>query len=278
MLGIKTVPYMTAIIPSNLNRPRRSSIRRSKPVDLEAIHAWLIEEENQEIHGNFLCNWSVIEGAHRKGDLLVYIDGKTGLPLAFQLGRLIRPGILQVRSAYRGIGIGRKMVERCITWATKHNQNLLFIQCKPSTSISFWQHMGFTLIENADRENYAYQIIDEPLELPEHGTAVTVVIRFFPESKKWNPETVPYTGYSPTAKLTPGNIIYLAKRVQFHDEAFPNVRDVVVEIEVNGNSQFCDKAKYNDAHKIGIRRCTNGFYIDMVHLECNAQQGIPADT
>lgn len=257
---------MTLTAVTNLNHVRRSSIRRSKRTDLEAIHTWLLEEEAQEVHGNFLCNWSAIERSHRDGDLLVYIDGKTGLPLAFQLGRLIRPGILQVRYGYRRTGLGQKMVERCVALAKKRNQYLLYIECNPSTSIPFWQRMGFTLIKSDSERNYAFRIMDKPLELPADGNDVAVVIRFFPESKKWEAATKPYVVHSSRARVTPDGVVHLAERVQFHEEAFPNVRDVVVEIEVEGSYRFCDKAKYNKAQEIGVTRCMNGFYIDTVRL------------
>jgi len=252
-------------VATKMNRAHRSSIRRSEPADLDAIYNWLIEEEAQGVHGNFLCNWSVIERAHRDGDLLVYVDGRTGLVLSFQLGGLIRPGILQVRHACRGTGIGRKMVQRCISLASKRDQCLLYIECKPSTSIRFWQRMGFTLIESANGKNYAYQIIDKPLQLPDQGAVVTVMIRFFPEARKWEPDTKPYVVLSPPARLAPDGTVYLAHRIQFHEEAFPNVRDVVVEIELEGSSQYCDKAKYDEARQIGVMRCINGYYIDVVH-------------
>lgn len=251
-------------IASKLNRSPRSSIRRSTEADLDAIHAWLIEEEAAEVHGNFLCNWSWLERAHRDGELLVYVDGKTRLPVAFQLGRLIRPGILQVRYGYRGMGIGRKMVERCITLANKRNQCLLFIECNPSTSIPFWVKMGFTLLENGSGKHFAYRVIDKTLVLPAQGVTTKVVIRFFPEERKWEPKTKPYAVCSPRAMLAPDGTIYLAQRVQFHEEAFPNVRDVVIEIEVNGSCRFRDKAKYDEARKIGVTRCTNGYYVDVL--------------
>jgi GNAT superfamily N-acetyltransferase len=256
---------MTGNVVTKINRAHRSSIRRSKPADLDAIHNWLIEEEAQGFDGNFLCNLSVIERAHRDGDLLVYVDGKTGLPLAFQVGGLIRPGILQVRHAYRGTGIGRKMIQRCISLAFKRDQCLLYIECKPSTSIPFWQRMGFTLIEGANGKNYAYHIINKPLQLPEKSVAVAVVIRFFPESRKWKPDTKAYAVFSPPAGRAPDGTLYLAHRVQFHEKAFFNVRDAVVEIELEGNSRYRDKAKYEEAHKIGVMRCINGYYIDMLH-------------
>lgn len=255
---------MTENAATKPNRSSRSSIRRATNADLDAIHTWLIEEDVQEVHGNFLCNWSLLERAHHDCELLVYVDGKTRLPVAFQLGRLIQPGILQVRYAYRGIGIGRKMVGRCIALAKKRDQCLLFIKCKPSTSIPFWEQMGFTLVENASGENCAYQVIEKSLQLPPQGVVAAVVISFFPEERKWELTTKPYSVCSPQAMLAADGGVYLAQRVQFHEEAFPNVRDVVVEIEVNGTCRFRDKAKYEEARRMGVTRCTNGYYIDVI--------------
>jgi GNAT superfamily N-acetyltransferase len=121
-----------------MSNRQHSSIRKSRPQDLVAIEKWLKEEDAQGVHGNFLCNWLVIERSHRDGDLFVYIDGTLQQPIAFQVGGLLSPGILQVRSQYRARGIGRKMVDHCISVAEKKGEHLLYIQCKPSTSIPFW--------------------------------------------------------------------------------------------------------------------------------------------
>jgi GNAT superfamily N-acetyltransferase len=255
---------MTENAATNPSRSSRSPIRWATDADLEAIHTWLIEEDAQEVPGNFLCNWSLLERAHHDGELLVYVDGKTCLPVAFQLGMLIRPGILQVRYDYRGMGIGRKMVEHCIALAMGQDECLLFIECKPSTSIPFWEQMGFALVENASGKNCAYQVIEKSLQLPQQGVAAAVVIRFFPEERKWELTTKPYSVCSPQAMLAADGGVYLAQRVQFHKEAFPNVRDVVIEIEVNGTCRFRDKAKCEKACRMGVTSCTNGYYIDTI--------------
>ncbi len=248
---------------------RRSSIRRSTTSDLKAIHVWLLEEDAQDVHGNFLCNWSFIESSHRDGALLVYIDGPSGLPVAFQLGGLIRPGILQVRNAYRGMGIGRKMVERCKALALKRGESLLYIQCKPSSSIPFWKHMGFTLIEGDGWNHYAYQVLDKALDLPAEGEPVSVQISFYPHRRKWEPDTAPYSTYSPQATRTANGTIHLAQRIQFHEEAIRRERgdDLVVEVTVDGHRRYLDKAKYSEAKRIGVRRCMNGSYIDAIFPE-----------
>lgn len=245
-----------------LQARKRSSIRRSTDQDLAFIHAWLMEEDSQGVHGNFLCNWRVIEKAHAKKELLVYIDGKIGQPVGYQIGGLISPGILQVRNSFRKKGIGRKLVERCVALANKNNEPCLYIQCKPSSSIPFWQNMGFTLIECNNFNGYAYRVIDKDLEIPREGTDVGVSIAFYPKSKKWTPQEKSYLNFAPAARLGPNGMIYLAHRIIFHESAFPKSDDVVVEVEICGTTFYLDKARYQEARDLGVIRCQNGYYID----------------
>ena len=46
-----------------------------------------------------------------------------------------------------------------------------------------------------------------------------------------------------------------------HDER----GDIVVEITVGGSRRYLDKAKYPEAKRLGLQRCTNGFYIDRIY-------------
>lgn len=245
-----------------LQTRKRSSIRRSTDQDLAFIHAWLMEEDAQGVHGNFLCNWRVIEDSHTNKELLVYIDGTIGQPVGYQLGGLMDPGILQVHDSFRGKGIGRKLVERCITLANKNNEPCLYIQCKPSSSIPFWQNMGFTIIECNNFNGYAYRVIEKDLEIPIEGTDVGVSIAFYPESKKWTPQEKPYLNLTPAARIGPNGMIYLAHRIIFHERAFPKSNDAVVEVEICGSTFYLDKARYQEAQDLGVIRCQNGYYID----------------
>ena len=246
---------------------KRSSIRRSTSNAISAIHEWLVRDDELGMHGNFLCNWSVIERCHKEGGLLTYIDGATALPVGFQLGGLVRPGILQVRHDFRGKGIGRKLVNRCISLAQKHDECLLYIQCKPSTSIPFWQRMGFTLQSGGDVKYYAYRILEKKLMQPASGTRVQVDIRFFPEERKWLDATHAYSEHSVAGIRTADSKVHLPERVQFHKEIYKTGRDTVVEIEIEGEKIYLDKAKYQEAQKIGVCRCINGFYVDQIKLE-----------
>lgn len=251
-----------------LRAARRQRQRRvvRHPVHLRDHHSWLIAEKAKGIPGNFLCNWSSIERAHQSGGLLVFTDGKLGAPVAFQLGGLVEPGILQVKSSHQGQGIGKKMVERCVTLARKRKECLLRIQCEPPTSIPFWQRMGFTIDSAPTGEVYAYRVLEAPLVLPDAGTAAHVMVRFYPESRMWVPETQPYAEFSPQAKLAANGDVHLAQRVLFHEDLYPRTdrQDLVVEIEVNGQRVYRDKAKYGSSRKVGVKRCMNGYYLDRV--------------
>ena len=255
---------------------RRSSIRRSTDADLKAVLLWLEEQDRQGIEGNFWCNRGRIQYAYEQDELIVYIDGRSGDPVAFQLGGLVTPGILQVRHAYRDQGIGTRIVRHCIARAQRNNQPLLRIQCKPRTSIPFWKRMGFTLFDgktgfDVDHSDiYAYRILEQKLPLPDGMQRASIRVRFFPEERKWLSEdkAAAFATFAPEAVLLEDGSIQLAERVCFHEYLFPKLacggNDTVVEIDVDGVILYRDKAKYDEASAIGIQRCTNGFYIDAI--------------
>ena len=236
---------------------------------MEAIYNWLADENQREVPGNFLCNWRLTKNCHEDRELLVYVDGKTQLPIAYQWGGLLHSGILQVKEDMRGKGIGTKLVARRIAEAYKKNECILCIQCKPSSSIPFWEKMGFTVFGNA-YDKYAYRILEKKLTLPGDGQLINIIIRFYPEDKKWSHElTDPIECFSPAATKTTDNTVYLSERVSFFDHICRNnsSRDVVIEIEINGEIIYCDKAKYEEAQNLGVRRCLNGFYLDSIQLK-----------
>lgn len=243
---------------------RRSTIRRSTDADLKAIHLWLLAQSKRNDPDTFLCNWRLTKDCHRDGELLVYVDGESGVPVAYQWGGLIRPGILEVRYDMRGKGIGRRLVERRIREAYKRDLCFLLIQCKPSSSIPFWKRMGFTLFNTVDGENYAYRLLKKTHQLPTEAAPVSVAIRFYPENRKWSENVAPLCIAKPAAVRTPDNVVHLSERVFCFKELYPDTRDPVVEIEVSGQLLYCDKAKYEEAQRIGVRRCPNGFFIDHV--------------
>lgn len=136
--------------------------------------------------------------------------------------------------------------------------------------------MGFTLFEDKTRfdfdhsDIYAYRILAKNFPLPEGIPRASIRVRFFPEERKWLSEdkTAAFATFSPKAVLLENGSIQLAERVCFHEYLFPKLahggNDTVVEIDVEGSIIYCNKAKYDEASAIGIKRCINGFYIDAI--------------
>lgn len=249
---------------STIKRNGRSSIRRSTDADIEFIHSWVIEEDALGIPGSFLCNWSLTEECHREGKLLVFVEGKSGFPVAYQWGGLIRPGILQVRHDMRGKGIGRNLVARCIANAYRHDECMLYIECNPASSIPFWKAMDFELLDRGGDNHYAFRTLNKAFALPPNAHEVHVEIGFYPESRRWNKTVPPLVSASPAAARAPDDTVHLAERVFFFEALYPNSSDAVIEIEIDGQRLFGDKAKYPAATRIGVRCCTNGYYIDKI--------------
>lgn len=241
----------------------KSNIRKSTDADVEAIRRWLAEEKSQDIEGNFLCNWNLTLKAHSEGKLLVYIDPANGEPVAYQWGNLIWPGILQVRNDMRHRGIGRELVNRSIEEARRKVTPLLFVQCAPESSIPFWERMGFTIVQFMGK-THGCRVLSKRLRRPKNGVDVSVTIRFYPEERKWKPDIPAISEVSTAARMTEDGIIHLSDRVLYHERIYSReqVGDVVVEIEINGKSVYCDKAKYRDAKALGVAECLNGYYVD----------------
>jgi GNAT superfamily N-acetyltransferase len=243
---------------------RRSSIRRSTDADIVEIHKWIEDQKARDVHGTFHLNWKLTKKCHEEGKLIVYIDGSSGKPVAYQWGALLTSGILEVRDDMRGKGIGKKMVQRRIADAYKKDECLLHIQCKPSTSIAFWQKMGFKLLPSVGWNTYAYRILEKQHELPSESKPVLVQIHFYPSTRMWAKDAALLFSIAPTAAQTSDGVVHLAERVFYFDEFHIDERNPFVEIVVDGNLRLNESAANSNAHRIGITRCRNGFFIDKI--------------
>jgi GNAT superfamily N-acetyltransferase len=242
-------------------------IRWSKNHDMQPIHDWLREENRLEVHGNFLCNWNLTMQCHEEGLLLVLIDEIEGIPVAYQWGQLLSSGILQVRSGWRGKGLGRLVVEHCVELALQQDEMVLQVECKPSSSIPFWEAMGFTIIEGEFGENAkGFRVLSKELELPLGGRPVLATISSFPEERKWQEDVPAIASYRPDAIVADDGKVYLAERASFPISFRRLSRDLVIEIIVDGELIYRDKAKYQGAQDHGVKLCRNGFYIDAVTI------------
>jgi GNAT superfamily N-acetyltransferase len=255
-----------------MTKSTNDEIRQSTDDDFKAIADWLRDEDKQGAPGSFYCNLEIIEASHREGKLLVYVDGTTGLPVAFQLGGLIGPGILEVRHDMRGRGIGRKLVEHCIEKARARNECILKIECTPPTSIPFWNKMGFKLFDPKAQRRLAYRIVEKRHQLPAGGVPADVVIRFFQLGQRHQKGARPCKLSRPAAVRTGDGLVHLDHQVQFCTELYPNIVDAVVRIDVDGETLCFEKAKYDLAKRLGVQRCPHGFFIDHIDPSATKEQ------
>ena len=226
------------------------------------IRAWLEQQQRDKVHGTFLCNWGLTQRLHGEGKLLVYVD-EAGEPVAYQWGGLLQSGILEVRNDLRGRGIGKALVEHRLFEAVEAGEDILHIQCKPSTSIPFWERMGFELRPAADGTNYARRYMPRMLELPSAGLPVQVLVEWFPEERKWKPEAAAVRSQLIAGVLLDDDEVHLAERALCADDEVE--RDPVLRVSVDGKEWYCDKAKYAVSDELGVERCRNGFYLDMLY-------------
>jgi GNAT superfamily N-acetyltransferase len=237
-------------------------IRKADQRDLDEVTRWLKEEEEMGVDG-FFCNLNVIEDAYSQGDLYVLLDAPATGPVAFVADASRGPDILEVRHDRRGAGLGRKLAEFIIEQARLRDRCALDIECAPATSIPFWKRMGFQMYGR----NRAYLLLEKRHELPDGASEAAVTITFFPEDAKWSEDVLPLAQHSPKAVWLNASRIKLAERVfLFTATMVPSFKDPVVAIDVDGKQLYKDKAKYQDAQRLGVRRDINGFFIDELTL------------
>jgi hypothetical protein len=164
------------------------------------------------------------------------------------------------------VGIGRKLVDYCVARARRRNECLLRIECKPHSSTGFWEKMGFRLIDPNAERRLAYRIIEKRHRLPKDPKQVQVHIAFYRQHDPKVQTMEPLQAFEPKAVQTTDGMVHLDRQVQFYPRVLFEEGDPIVRIEVNGRPLCFEKAKYKLAMRLGVGRCTNGFYVDRINL------------
>lgn len=235
-------------------------IRCANKDDMTLIHNWLREQHRSGVEESFLCNWEVINRIFASEKIFVYVESDTSCPIAYLTKGF---DILEVKYNFRGKGIGRALVNYGLIQAKESNETIIDIECMPESSIPFWEHMGFKLYD----ETHAYIKIEKINLFGDEAVPADVKISFYPERRKWNKETMAIEVFRPDAAKDQEGIIDLQRRVSIFTGLEIWDRDPVVNISINGNVVYEDKAKYDEALWLGVRRTLNSFYIDSIHAE-----------
>ena len=226
-------------------------LRLANEQDLNKIKVWLEEQDGE----TFLCNFDLTTKQYDNKELLVYFDLNKDIPIAYLW---LDFGILEVKQDYQNKGIGKEFVKEAIEYIKKNSdRRCLYIECTPDISIPFWKKQGFTIYA----ENYAYFIIDEELNLPNKGQPVDISIKLYEEGREWDKNIQPLKTLNRKGKKI-DNIIYLNEIIVICSRfELWKGRDVYIEIFVDKNIIYKDKAKRSEGAKMGIENVGGSFII-----------------
>ena len=245
-----------------------SQVRPARAEDLVVIHEWLQQQQAAGVEGTFLCNWSITKEVFEEGRLEVFDDDAAGGVVAYQFGGLIRNGILEVKADQRVRGVGTAFVRHMLAQAYAENEDILVVECSPTTSVPFWKQMGFTVLETAANEKlHATRILRRRWDMAAGEDSCNVDIAIYPECKQWDLQTQ-WLQRRTLVGTTAEGVVHLPERVHWRS-SWADSRDehnAVLSIEVDGRQVYVGKIRSAKAADLGVRECGNGYFLDAVSL------------
>lgn len=127
-------------------------IRRATKKDLAVVEKWLRAEYKRDGKG-FYCNWNVIVKIFESKQLFVLAIGED--VVGFVADGWSGPEIVNVRRDKQGMGYGRRLAKWAIASAARRGRSIIKVQCAPTTSLPFWEKMGFTRCSGERNRVYA---------------------------------------------------------------------------------------------------------------------------
>lgn len=112
--------------------------------DLEKIKKWLIEED-REFNEGFYCNWTIIEKAFKKKELVTldFKDTPIGF-LVWSKGEIyVEIDILEIKPKHRKKGVGQFFFETISEYFKLQGFLAIKLFCSPRESEKFWKKMEF---------------------------------------------------------------------------------------------------------------------------------------
>lgn len=234
--------------------PRTTTAPNFRPADaddLRKIEVWLREERAATGEG-FYCNWNIITGALKTGELFVVDVG--GEPVAFLANEGTHHNIAEVRPDLRGQGYGKVIADAMIAQSEALGLSVIEIACAPEESASFWAKKGFTPVPSRQGYGggiYAYREIPRPQKLS-RGRRVPFAVRFFEERVRFSGGE-PFRVYEGEGEKMRSGRVRLPERAVCYDPKLEHLLDCYAEIEVEGVRLFFDKTKRDAAREFGIQ-------------------------
>lgn len=239
-----------------MNTPN-GRVRPARDSDIPIIEAWLPTDRRGD---TLAVNWDLTKRVYKEDGMLVWEDAATQEPVAYFWGSLnSTSSILEVHPARRRDGIGRAFVEYLLEQSRADGELLLEIEAAPPSSEPFWRTMGFEFPRDEWEPRIGRRMLSHEQPIPE-GQLVQVKVSFFHESVKYaaTPQQ-PLAEYGLTGAYDVDGVLVLNEKVAYWSPA--DGRDLVVRVDVEGNTVYFDKAKYAAGGALGITRCKNGFAI-----------------
>lgn len=241
-----------------------SEVQAVTEQDLNVILGWLQREHEEDGEG-FWCNRNMITRSLREnGNFLVIRED--GEAVAFQVRQHdSMTGILCVRKDRQRQGYGTALASFSVTRAYKNNVNVLYRECTPSSSLPFWEKMGFERYGDSSPPITVRRVLHRKNDIPTNLPTVEVTVGFYPEEAAYKLDVSPFKVHQLTGGRLENMRVKLPCRViGLNDDAHPY--DLVVKIEIHGDKLCFCKAKYDDAKAVGVQRGVESasYYIDEI--------------
>ncbi len=240
--------------------------------NLAQIELWL-KNERLETGEGFYCNWSIIEAAYKKDELIVLtIDNQA---VGFLTHTDYKIDILEIHPNHRKMGYGEALAQWAIDDHYSKNNSVIEIECKPEASIPFWQKMGFTVHATTEviPRYIGYKVLNRPLSLPT-GKPASFRICFYNQEAAYNEKIPPFKVYEGTGVINKAlGYLALPERAICHNPKITGANDYVVSLNIEGEEIFKDKLKYSEATEFGILRGKDyTYYLDKVILNTQSSK------